>query len=176
MRIAGMDRSWRSARRAKRLAPPRFGVPRACARRTSPRSSSLVERSSRLRARGVCLHRVQIRPPRPRVQAPGGERASQPVVASLDPFELSLDLLPPPDHGERPRLCVRARASTGSTKPRTSRTGEPRRPRRAASREILRPWMRQHVFAVWDPGDAAPLLMGAAKRLAKRIRDGRRRA
>ena len=49
MRIAGMDRSWRSARRAKcgsRRRVSAFHV--SCARRTSPRSSSRVERFSRL--------------------------------------------------------------------------------------------------------------------------------
>jgi predicted ATP-grasp superfamily ATP-dependent carboligase len=35
-------------------------------------------------------------------------------------------------------------------------------------RELLRPWAREHVFAVYDPNDRAPLLLGAAKR----IRDG----
>jgi D-aspartate ligase len=53
-----------------------------------------------------------------------------------------------------------------------SRAGRDARP----LREILRPWVREHVFAVWDGNDAAPLLMGAARRLAKRIRDGLRRA
>jgi D-aspartate ligase len=53
-----------------------------------------------------------------------------------------------------------------------SRAGRDARP----LREILRPWAREHVFAVWDGKDAAPLLVGGARRLAKRIRDGRRRA
>ena len=49
MRIAGMDRSWRSALRAKCGSRRRVSAFHAsCARRTSPRSSSLVERFSRL--------------------------------------------------------------------------------------------------------------------------------
>ena len=66
--------------------------------------------------------------------------------------------------GERPRP-VRPRTGlywideTQDIPYSASRAGRDARP----LREILRPWMRQHVFAVWDRGDAAPLLMGAAK-------------
>ena len=41
-------------------------------------------------------------------------------------------------------------------------------------REILRPWARKHVFAVYDPHDRAPLIVGGLKRVRERIREGRR--
>jgi predicted ATP-grasp superfamily ATP-dependent carboligase len=37
-------------------------------------------------------------------------------------------------------------------------------------REILRPWFRDHVFAVYDGDDRAPLLEGGARRVASAIR------
>lgn len=40
--------------------------------------------------------------------------------------------------------------------------------------EILRPWFRDHVFAVYDGDDRAPLVLGGVKRVGKRILDGRR--
>jgi D-aspartate ligase len=36
-------------------------------------------------------------------------------------------------------------------------------------RELLRPWAREHVFAVYDPNDRAPLLLGATKRIRDRL-------
>jgi hypothetical protein len=38
-------------------------------------------------------------------------------------------------------------------------------------RELLRPWVREHVFAVYDPDDRAPLLRGAARRVRRRLDD-----
>jgi len=37
-------------------------------------------------------------------------------------------------------------------------------------RAIARPWMREHVFAVFDRHDPAPLLVGSARRAAERLR------
>ena len=37
-------------------------------------------------------------------------------------------------------------------------------------REILRPWAREHVFAVYDPDDRAPLLVGGRRRVGERLR------
>jgi predicted ATP-grasp superfamily ATP-dependent carboligase len=39
-------------------------------------------------------------------------------------------------------------------------------------RELLRPWVREHVFAVYDSNDRAPLVTGGWKRLRHAIRDG----
>jgi predicted ATP-grasp superfamily ATP-dependent carboligase len=41
-------------------------------------------------------------------------------------------------------------------------------------RELLRPWVREHVFAVYDPNDRAPLIVGASRRAVKWLRPGRR--
>jgi predicted ATP-grasp superfamily ATP-dependent carboligase len=38
-------------------------------------------------------------------------------------------------------------------------------------RELLRPWVREHVFAVYDADDRAPLLRGAARRVRRRLDD-----
>jgi D-aspartate ligase len=37
-------------------------------------------------------------------------------------------------------------------------------------RELLRPWVRDHVFAVYDPDDRAPLLVGGLRRVTERLR------
>lgn len=37
-------------------------------------------------------------------------------------------------------------------------------------REILRPWVRDHVFAVYDSNDRAPLVVGARRRVTERLR------
>ncbi|HWH96181.1 MAG TPA: hypothetical protein VNT03_20125 [Baekduia sp.] len=39
-----------------------------------------------------------------------------------------------------------------------------------SAREILRPWVRDHVFAVYDPVDRAPLVTGAVRRATERLR------
>jgi D-aspartate ligase len=41
-------------------------------------------------------------------------------------------------------------------------------------RELLRPWVRRHVFAVYDPADRAPLLRGTWRRAGELLRAGTR--
>ncbi len=51
-----------------------------------------------------------------------------------------------------------------------TRAGRDARP----MQEILRPWFRDHVFAVYDPDDMAPLVRGAAGNVGRRIREARK--
>jgi D-aspartate ligase len=76
--------------------------------------------------------------------------------------------------GERP-AAVRARTGlywideTEDIPHSATRAGRDSRP----LRELMRPWVRDHVFAVYDADDPAPLLVGGMRRLTARIRDGR---
>ncbi len=85
--------------------------------------------------------------------------------------ELPVDVLPPPDRWRASRGDRRARGlywidETEDIPYSATRAGRDGRP----LREILRPWMRDHVFAVYDPDDRAPLLVGGRRRVAERLR------
>ena len=75
--------------------------------------------------------------------------------------------------GERP-AAVRSRTGlywideTEDVPQSARRAGRDGRP----LRELLRPWARDHVFAVYDPEDRAPLLVGGLRRATERFRDG----
>jgi D-aspartate ligase len=76
--------------------------------------------------------------------------------------------------GERPE-AVRGRTGlywideTEDIPRSVTRAGRDSRP----LRELLRPWVRDHVFAVYDRDDRAPLIVGGLMRATERFRDGR---